>query len=55
MEAGDIIIVETGGGGGYGDPQERLRELIERDVQRGYISREVALIDYGIQRDDVMS
>jgi N-methylhydantoinase B len=55
LEAGDIIIVETGGGGGYGDPQERIRELIDRDLQRGYISREVALTDYGIQRDDVMS
>jgi N-methylhydantoinase B len=55
LEAGDIIIVETGGGGGYGDPQERLRELIDRDLQRGYISRKVALTDYGIRRGDVIN
>jgi N-methylhydantoinase B len=55
LQAEDIIIVETGGGGGYGDPHERLGELINRDLQRGYISREVAVRDYGIQRDRVMS
>lgn len=55
LEAGDIIIVETGGGGGYGQPQERLRGLVERDLRRGYISTEAAAKDYGIQRSDVMS
>src|SRR6516162_8689508 len=42
LEPGDEIIVETGGGGGYGPPSERPRELIERDVRRGYISAEAA-------------
>lgn len=38
LEAGDKIIVETGGGGGYGAPHERPRELIERDLRRGCVS-----------------
>ena len=47
LEAGDAIIVETGGGGGYGAPSARPRELVERDLRRGYISAEVASRDYG--------
>jgi N-methylhydantoinase B len=47
LEAGDTIIVETGGGGGYGPPSERPRDLIERDVRRGYVSAEAAARDYG--------
>jgi N-methylhydantoinase B len=45
---GDQIIVETGGGGGYGSPSERPRTMIERDLRRGYISPEAAMRDYGI-------
>lgn len=44
-----MIMVETGGGGGYGSPSERPRELVERDVLRGYISVEAAERDYGIK------
>jgi N-methylhydantoinase B len=46
LEAGDEIIVETGGGGGYGSPQERHKHLVERDLRRGYISAEAATRDY---------
>jgi N-methylhydantoinase B len=46
LEAGDAIVVETGGGGGYGTPSERPRELIERDLRRGYVSAEAAARDY---------
>src|SRR5687768_13007210 len=48
LEPGDSIIVETGGGGGYGSPHERKRELLERDLRRGYVSVEAARRDYGI-------
>jgi N-methylhydantoinase B len=48
LEAGDIVIVETGGGGGYGPPEERARELVERDLRRGYISAAAAARDYGV-------
>ena len=47
LEPGDAIIVETGGGGGYGEPTERPRELVERDLRRGYVSAEVSARDYG--------
>jgi N-methylhydantoinase B len=48
LEPGDSIIVETGGGGGYGSPHDRKRELLERDLRRGYVSAEAARRDYGI-------
>ena len=46
LEPGDSIIVETGGGGGYGPPSQRPRDLVERDLRRGYISEEAAARDY---------
>jgi N-methylhydantoinase B len=47
LQRGDQIIVETGGGGGYGPPSERPRESVERDIMRGYVSAEAAVRDYG--------
>ncbi len=35
LRKGDILVVETPGGGGFGDPCERERELIERDLREG--------------------
>jgi len=49
LEPGDSIIVETGGGGGYGPPSERAAELVQRDLRRGYVSREAAAQDYGVK------
>ena len=51
LKAGDLFTVETGGGGGYGNPRERAVELIQRDVDRGYVSREAAIRDYGVKID----
>lgn len=48
LDAGDIVQLETGGGGGYGPPSERARELVERDVLRGYVTKEAAARDYGV-------
>jgi N-methylhydantoinase B len=48
LQPGDAIIVETGGGGGYGSPSERPSELIERDLRRGYVSEESGARDYGV-------
>jgi N-methylhydantoinase B len=48
LEAGDVVRVETGGGGGYGPAVERPVALVQRDVQRGYISPAVAERDYGV-------
>jgi N-methylhydantoinase B len=40
--AGDTVSYRTCGGGGYGPPEERDRELVERDVREGKISLERA-------------
>ncbi len=44
------IRVTTGGGGGYGDPKERERELVESDIADGYVSEPVAMEVYGYER-----
>jgi N-methylhydantoinase B len=44
---GDRVIVETAGGGGYGDPRARARERVREDVANGKLSAEAALGDYG--------
>src|SRR5262245_66240211 len=48
LQPGDIVCVETGGGGGYGPPSERQLELMRRDLDAGYISTVAAIKDYGI-------
>ena len=44
LAAEDWVHVNTPGGGGYGRPEERPGELIERDVSRGYLTREQARV-----------
>ena len=53
MQPGDWIEVRTPGGGGWGNPLERDRERVARDVVRGYISPAEAVADYGI--DDTLA
>ena len=38
LRAGDCLIIESAGGGGYGDPARRSPEAIERDRAEGYVS-----------------
>ncbi len=47
---GTLIRLTTGGGGGYGDPAERARNLVEADLIDGYISQAVAEEVYGYGR-----
>ena len=44
---GDVVRVQTPGGGGFGDPAKRKPELIERDIARGYYTREQAKAKFG--------
>ena len=48
LSEGDVIEVSTPGGGGYGEPGMRSKESIERDIARGYYTREDAEKMYGV-------
>ena len=48
LDEGDGYAVETGGGGGFGDPFGRPAEQVLRDVTSGYVSVEAARRDYGV-------
>src|SRR5262245_47295690 len=48
LDKGDGYAVETGGGGGFGDPLERPAEQVLQDVTSEYVSVEVARRDYGV-------
>lgn len=52
LKPGDWVVVRTPGGGGWGNPRERDRERVLRDVTRGYITGEQAQVDYGLQNRD---
>jgi len=49
LEPGDIVCVETGGGGGYGPASERSLDLIQRDLDARYITAAAAEQDYGVK------
>src|SRR3984957_1047637 len=48
LEPGDLLCVETGGGGGYGSPAQRPLPAIQRDLDAGYVSPAAAAQDYGV-------
>jgi N-methylhydantoinase B len=48
VRAGDRLVVETAGGGGYGPPGERDRERVAEDLRNGKISAEAARSIYGL-------
>jgi N-methylhydantoinase B len=52
LKPGDVLVIESGGGGGYGDPHERPRGVVAADVHHGYVSRDAALRDYGMTDAD---
>ena len=51
VDAGDVIRVVTGNGGGYGPPQGRPAEKVAEDVRDGYLTPERALEVYGWTAD----
>jgi N-methylhydantoinase B len=48
VRRGDRVRIETGGGGGWGDPFDREPERVLADVRGGFVSREAAARDYGV-------
>lgn len=48
LQRGDVISYRLAGAGGYGEPHERDRAAVQKDVANGFISRETASIVYGV-------
>jgi N-methylhydantoinase B len=48
IRAGDIVVMQSAGGGGYGDPLSRDPDRVRDDVMAGYVSPERALLGYGV-------
>jgi N-methylhydantoinase B len=46
MHAGERFLLQSAGGGGYGDPGARDRAALARDVAEGYVSQDAARKDY---------
>jgi N-methylhydantoinase B len=53
VEKGDVFVVRTPGGGGYGNPMEREPKLVLHDVLNGLVSLEAAKKDYGVAIEPV--
>jgi N-methylhydantoinase B len=53
LQAGDRVLIRSGGGAGWGDPLERDPKAVLADVLAGYVSRAAAERDYGVVLSDV--
>jgi len=47
LRRGDRLIIEIAGAGGYGDPRERDRDAILRDIEFGFLTAEEAREQFG--------
>ena len=52
LRRGDVLRLETGGGGGWGHAYDREPDLVLRDVLGGFVSPEAAFEDYGVVLSD---
>jgi N-methylhydantoinase B len=48
IAAGDVVVMQSAGGGGFGDPLARDPERVRRDVRAGYVSLARAHAGYGV-------
>jgi N-methylhydantoinase B len=48
LEAGEVLVNSTGGGGGYGNPFDRDPLKVAQDVRNGFVSIEAAAREYGV-------
>jgi N-methylhydantoinase B len=51
LQVGDVVLIDTSGGGGFGDPLEREPERVMADVGEGYVSDGAAKERYGVIAD----
>ncbi len=47
LRAGDTVVMDAAGGGGYGDPKERDPDALRRDIAEGTVSPGSAAREYG--------
>ena len=50
VPAGETLVFETPGGGGFGPPAQRAADKVLRDLEEGLISNEAARDIYGVKR-----
>ncbi len=48
LRAGDVVVLQSPGGGGYGDPLDRPAEEVAVDIREGYITTEHGRAVYGV-------
>ncbi len=53
LQAGDRVLIRSGGGAGWGNPLDRDPQAVLADVLAGYVSRAAAERDYGVVVSEV--
>ncbi len=48
LRRGDVLLLETGGGGGHGHPFDRPAQRVLEDISNGFVSVAAARRDYGV-------
>jgi len=48
LQPGDVVTMDAAGGGGFGQPEDRERDALLRDMQEGKVTAAGAKRDYGI-------
>jgi N-methylhydantoinase B len=51
LKRGDVVRTMTGGGGGFGPPDQRDSELVRADVRNRHVSAEAARETYGVDAE----
>ena len=49
LAAGERFLLQSAGGGGFGDARRRDRTALQRDLAEGYVSAEAAAKEYGAE------
>ena len=55
LKPGELLKLHFPGGGGFGRPEARAPEAIQRDIDAGYISEAAAKADYGYESPEAPS
>jgi len=53
LQPGEWVEMAAAGGGGFGDPKQRERTLVIRDLQEGRISYKAAVEIYGLNENEI--